>query len=90
MTKLKRPPAKQYISATEFRAKCLQLMDEVQRTGKEIVVTKLGKPVARILPPEEEKKRPIFGWMKGKGEILVDIVGPTGEKWEADEQPLSK
>jgi prevent-host-death family protein len=76
---------KQRVAVTEFKAKCLHLLAEVELIRKELVVTKRGKPVARILPPEEEKKRPIFGWMKGKIKILGDIVEPTGERWEADE-----
>ena len=39
------------ITASEFRAKCLQLMDEVATTGEEIVITKRGRPVCRLSPP---------------------------------------
>jgi prevent-host-death family protein len=72
------------IAAGEFKAKCLHLLDEVHQTRKEIVITKRGRPVARLLPVEDEKPV-IFGRMKGTIKILGDIVGPTGEKWEADE-----
>jgi prevent-host-death family protein len=75
---------KQQIAAGEFKAKCLHLLDEVQQTRKEIVITKRGRAVARLLPVEEEVPS-IFGRMKGTITILGDIVGPTGEKWEADE-----
>ena len=75
---------KQQISVTEFKAKCLHLFDEVQRSRQEIVVTKRGKPVARVVPTEDKTPQ-IFGRMKGSVQILGDIVGPTGEKWEADE-----
>jgi prevent-host-death family protein len=74
---------KQTIAAGEFRSKCLQHLDEVQQTRKEIVITKRGRPVARLLPVEE-KVPTVFGHMKGTGIILGDIVGPTGEKWDAD------
>ena len=71
------------IGAGEFKAKCLRLLDEVQQSRQEIVITKRGKPVARLVPADE-KPPTIFGRMKGTGEILGDIVGPTGEKWFAE------
>jgi prevent-host-death family protein len=74
---------KETIAAGEFKAKCLHLLDEVQQTRKEIVITKRGRAVARLLPVEE-KPPTVFGRMKGSIKILGDIVGPTGEKWDAD------
>ena len=76
--------AAKHIPAAEFKAKCLGLIEEVRRKRKEFIVTKRGVPVARLVPVEEEQPE-IFGRMKGTGEILGDIVGPTGERWEADE-----
>jgi len=75
---------KREIPAGEFKAKCLHLLDEVQQSRKELVITKRGKPVARLAPIEQEIPQ-IFGRMRGTIRILGDIVGPTGEKWEADE-----
>ena len=76
---------KQQIAAGEFKAKCLHLLDEVQRTRKEIIITKRGRPVARMLPVEQQP--PVFfGRMKGTVEILGDIVASTGEHWQVDEQ----
>jgi prevent-host-death family protein len=75
---------KRQIAAGEFKAKCLALLDEVQQKHEEIVVTKRGKPVARILPIEEEKKPQLFGRMKGTGVILGDIISPSGEIWDAE------
>ena len=75
---------KREIPAGEFKAKCLHLLDEVQQSRKELVITKRGKPVARLAPIEQEIPQ-IFGRMSGTIRILGDIVGPTGEKWEADE-----
>jgi prevent-host-death family protein len=72
------------ITAAEFKARCLHLLDEVQQSRRELVITKRGKPVALLVPVEQEIPQ-IFGRMKGTGRILGDIVGPTGEKWEADE-----
>jgi prevent-host-death family protein len=71
------------IGAGEFKAKCLHLLDEVQQSRQAIVITKRGKPVARLVPLDEEPPA-IFGRMKGTVKILGDIVGPTGEKWFAE------
>ncbi|HVV45237.1 MAG TPA: type II toxin-antitoxin system prevent-host-death family antitoxin [Bryobacteraceae bacterium] len=76
---------KRQIAAGEFKARCLALLDEVQQKREEIVVTKRGKPVARLVPVEEEKtKRDTFGYMKGTITILGDIVAPSGEIWDAE------
>ena len=72
------------IAAGEFKARCLQLMDEVDRDGIEVVITKRGRPVAKLVPVREEKLSP-FGWMKGTVKIHGDIVSPD-EDWE--EMPL--
>jgi prevent-host-death family protein len=71
------------IGAGEFKAKCLKLLDDVQRQRFSLVITKRGKPVARLVPVGEELPD-IFGRMKGTIEILGDIVSPTGEVWNAD------
>ena len=70
------------VPAGEFKAKCLALLDEVQQSRREYVITKRGKPVARLVPLET-KPQDVFGRMKGTIEIHGDIFS-TGEKWEAD------
>ena len=74
------------IPATEFKAKCLKLMDRVKRTRETIVITKHGKVVARLVPPEEEVAS-IWGCMAGTFKILGDIVGPTMPDYEPPEWP---
>ncbi|HVN06462.1 MAG TPA: type II toxin-antitoxin system Phd/YefM family antitoxin [Bryobacteraceae bacterium] len=71
------------IPAGEFKAKCLKLLDEVQQRRREIVITKRGKPVARVVPVAGSGNQ-VFGRMRGTIEILGDIVSPTGEVWNAD------
>jgi prevent-host-death family protein len=66
------------IPAGEFKAHCLKLLDDVQQTRRPIVITKRGKPVARLVPLAAAVPD-IFGRMKGSVEILGDIVSPTGE-----------
>ena len=75
---------KTQIAAGEFKAKCLRLLDEVHRSRKEIVITKRGRAVARLLPAEENTPA-VFGRMKGTVEILGDLIAPLGERWDADE-----
>lgn len=72
----------QKIAAGLFKARCLGLLDEVEQQRKEIVITKRGRPVARLVPVEQAKPV-VFGRMKGTGRILGDIFS-TGELWEAD------
>lgn len=74
------------IPATEFKAKCLKLMDRVKRTRETIVITKHGKVVARLVPPEEEVPS-IWGCMAGTVKILGDIVGPTMPDYEVPDFP---
>jgi len=71
------------IPAGDFKKNCLKLIDEVQQRRHEIVITKRGKPVARLLPLVAEVPD-IFGRMRGTVEILGDIVSPTGDVWNAD------
>jgi len=72
------------IPASQFKARCLAIMDEVQGKRETVVITKRGKPVAKLVPVEQEKDD-IFGFMKGKGtvEIKGDIVSPafSPEDW---------
>lgn len=73
------------IPAGQFKARCLQLMEQVRTTRRPIVITKRGKPVARLLPMDEAPAgREIFGCMKGTVAIQGDIVRPTGEEWHAE------
>lgn len=75
--------ASKTIKASEFKAKCLKLMDEVAETGKEIVITKYGRPISR-LAPYREKPKAWFGVDRGKIEILGDIVSPMPAEWFED------
>jgi prevent-host-death family protein len=70
------------IKASEFKAKCLALMDEVQRTGVPVVITKNGKPVAELVP-HRMKKKSLQGIWKGQVEITGDIMSPIEVEWDA-------
>ncbi len=75
------------IAATRFKAQCLSILDEVKEKRHSVVITKRGKPVAKLIPIEEEKRKNgkavSFGRLKGTGEIVGDIYS-TGVQWEAD------
>lgn len=69
------------IGAGEFKARCLQLMDDVQQDGVEVIITKRGTPVARMVPVEPEEKASAFGWMRGTVTIHGDIVHTDPGEW---------
>lgn len=71
------------MKASEFKAKCLKLMDEVSERGEEIVITKHGRPVSKLVP-YREKPKTLFGIDRGKLEIVGDIVSPIDVEWEAE------
>ncbi|HVF46757.1 MAG TPA: hypothetical protein VNA17_04255 [Pyrinomonadaceae bacterium] len=69
------------ISATEFKAKCLQIFDNLGPEG--IIVEKRGKPVAKVIPFRPADNSGLIGSMKGKIKINGDIFS-TGIKWDAE------
>ena len=70
------------IKASEFKAKCLAVIDEVERTRQPIVITKRGKPVAELVPHKASSGN-LLGIFKGKMEIVGDIISPIDVEWEA-------
>ena len=76
------PGVSREISAGEFKARCLAIMDEVRDGGGEYVITKRGTPVAKLVPVRIER-RPLLGSMRGTVKVLGDIVHPIDEPWEA-------
>jgi prevent-host-death family protein len=73
------------MKASEFKAKCLKVLDEVERTGEAVELTKRGKIVARVVSARALTERPTWRLLRGKMEILGDIVGPVipPEHWNA-------
>jgi prevent-host-death family protein len=70
--------------AGEFKAKCLQVMEQVNLTKTPVVITKRGKPIAKLVPVESDAPE-FFGCMKGTVHILGDIISPIDVEWEANE-----
>ncbi len=71
------------ITASIFKAQCLQLMDEVARSGEQIVVTKHGKPVS-LLSPFPKRSSTLFGRHQESLTIDGDIVAPIDEQWDVE------
>ena len=73
------------IPATEFKAKCLELMDRVAERRETFIITKRGKPVAKLAPLDPKPKDSLFGCLRDKVRITGDIINPVlpPEAWEA-------
>jgi prevent-host-death family protein len=71
------------IKASEFKAKCLKIMDEVAASGETVVITKNGIPITELVPAKR-RPRTLFGAMKGSVVYMGDVVSPIGEEWEAE------
>jgi prevent-host-death family protein len=73
------------IAAGEFKSKCLHLLDEVAARRTSLVITKRGKPVAKLVPIDDPKPVTLFGRMAGTARILGDIVSPIDDlEWGGD------
>jgi prevent-host-death family protein len=73
---LRRRTSVKKITVGKFKANCLAILDEVQSKRETVVITKRGKPVAKLVPMGIEKDD-IFGFLVGKGKIVGDVVGPA-------------
>ena len=74
------------VAISEFKAKCLGILEQVRKTRKPIRVTRFGVPVAEVIPPSPAASTGRrLGSMVGTGKIVGDIVGSTGSwnDWEA-------
>jgi prevent-host-death family protein len=72
------------VAISEFKAKCLAIVDQVQKTKRPIRITKFGKPVAELVPATPQPPKDLFGFMKGKMDIVGDIISPATDPddWE--------
>ncbi len=68
------------VPAGKFKSECLAILDEVQESGESVVVTKRGKPVARVVPYADKKAESLRGSVTFHG----DVVGPILDQWDAD------
>ena len=74
------------ISVSRFKATCLAVLQRVKRTGKPVLITRFGEPVAELVPPSPQaSKSDWLGSMEGRAQLLGDVVGPVleGDAWKA-------
>ena len=74
------------VPISEFKAKCLALLEQVRKTKKPNRITRHGKPVAEVIPPSPVQDRSAWiGSLKDRTEILGDIISPADDEdeWEA-------
>lgn len=65
------------INASDFKARCLAILDRVQATGERIVILKRGRPVAELSPPRPEDSRYPQAELEGTVVVTGDILGPA-------------
>ena len=73
------------VAISEFKATCLKMLDQVNRTGAPILVTKRGKPIAMVVPPPPPVRTTTWlGTLSGNAQIKGDIISPVvdASEWE--------
>jgi prevent-host-death family protein len=68
------------MAAGSFKAQCLAVLDEVQARRENVVITKHGRPVAKLIPADKDTDE-IYNFLRGKGAIVGDIISPAIEDW---------
>lgn len=72
------------MAAGKFKAQCLSVIDDVHDLKEEVVITKHGKPMAKLIPFRNQPDE-IVGFMQGKGRIVGDIVSPVdADEWNSE------
>jgi prevent-host-death family protein len=74
------------MAISEFKATCLAVLERIRRTGRSIVITRRGEPVAEVIPPPPALAGPKWlGALAGRGRIAGDLLEPAAdiEEWEA-------
>ena len=76
------------VKISEFKAKCLEMLDRVSRTGESLVITRRGHPLARVLPVESDTGGEWIGCLRGTAQAKDDLIAPAvgAEEWEALEE----
>lgn len=72
------------VSASEFKATCLELLRNVEESGEPIVITKHGRPIAEVRAPQAERARSPFGCMMGRTKLQGDVLSPavSADAWD--------
>lgn len=75
------------INAAEFRTKCFKILDQIEKTHKEVIITKRGKPVAKLMHiAQKDEKDLLLGALSGCGKTIGDLTEPLTDPkdWEMD------
>lgn len=72
------------VGTAEAKAHLLRLIDEVERTGEAVTITKRGKPRVQLVPVKQAEPTSIFGFLKGKITVHGDLDDPIDPDWEAE------
>ena len=72
------------LGAGEFRVQCLKLIEMAHHQHETVIVTKRGKPVAKLIPYEENPPK-LFGALEGSVIIKADITQPMEDAWDAEQ-----
>ncbi len=79
------PPSNHHIAVSDFKARCLTLIEEVAEKHHMLIITKFGKPIAKVSPIENTKP-PLLGSWKGVMQVEGDIVHfDTSDEWALDD-----
>lgn len=79
------PMKTRVVSATEFKAKCLALLDEIEQRGDQITITRRGRPVAVVGPPKRKPSKASRDRFAGRVQIVGDIVNiDMSDLWEVN------
>ena len=73
------------ITAANFRTNCFKILDEVDKQHKEVIITKRGKPIAKLVHIKTEASSdPLLGSLLGTGSTVGDLTAPFEDEWELD------
>lgn len=84
-----RRDAMETVPVSKFKATCLKLLTDVKKTGRSILITRKGEPIALVTPPPPPpRKKKWVGCLKGSAEIVGDIISPaiSEKEWEVLER----
>ena len=72
------------IAISKFKATCLAVLEKVRTTGKPVLITRFGEPIAEVVPPQVSKPKNWVGSLANTGQITGDIVSPASDEddWE--------
>lgn len=72
-----------WVAAGDFKTHCLQLIERVRQERGEVVITRYGRPVAKLVPFEESPLS-MVGYLAGSVTAYGDLISPINEEWDAD------